>query len=291
MGDISFLGLGGMGFALAKTIAEAGHETIVWNRTEERAAPLQEIGAKLTSTPAEAIKESPITIVCVSDYEAAEAFLRTSESLAALKGRVLIQLSTGAPNLARATDEWIKQAGASYLDGEIMAYVEQIGGPESQFLIAGDEKAYLLSEPLLKIMAPLTKYLGDNPARSSAINLGILSGGVGLITGILNGAAICEAEGVSIAEFGSLFPLILGYDTEALGESVKKIETGGLEESDAPIEMWAATIGPMIECAKETGYDPNIPIFIKDFFDRAIEQNLGGHDVGALINILRPGNR
>ncbi|MHC4374798.1 MAG: NAD(P)-dependent oxidoreductase [Planctomycetota bacterium] len=291
MGDISFLGLGGMGFALANTITKAGYDTVVWNRTEARATPLLENGAKLATSPAEAIIESPITIVCVSNYEAAETFLRTPESLAALKGRVLIQLSTGAPNLARATDEWIKQAGASYLDGEIVAWVEQIGGPESQILIAGDENAYLQAETLLKILAPLTKYLGDNPARSSAINLGILSGGLGLITGILNGAAICESEGVSIAEFGDIFPLLMRYDAEELGERVKKIEAGGLEESDAPIEMWAATIDPMIECANETGYNPNIPMFIKDFFDRAIKQGLGGHDVGALIHVLRPGNR
>lgn len=141
MGDISFLGLGGMGFALANTITKAGHDTVVWNRTEERATPLLESGARLASSPAEAISESPITIVCVSDYNAADEFLRTPDSISALNGRSLIQLSTGSPKLARGTDEWVKQAGASYLDGEIMAYVDQIGGPESQFFIAGDERA------------------------------------------------------------------------------------------------------------------------------------------------------
>lgn len=85
-----------------------------------------------------------------------------------------------------------------------------------------------------------------------------------------------------------MFPLIMRYDAEALGESVKKIEAGELEESNAPIEMWAATIGPMIECAIKTGYDPKIPVFIQEFFGRAIKRGQGEHDVGALINVLRP---
>ena len=72
MGDISFLGLGDMGFALASTIAKAGYDTIVWNRTKERATPLLDHGARLASSPVEAISESPIVVVCVSDYETAE---------------------------------------------------------------------------------------------------------------------------------------------------------------------------------------------------------------------------
>ena len=43
MGDISFIGLGDMGFAIANTAMRAGFDTVVWNRTKERAAPLIEI--------------------------------------------------------------------------------------------------------------------------------------------------------------------------------------------------------------------------------------------------------
>ena len=291
MANISFLGLGDMGFALANTITEAGYNTIVWNRTRERATPLLEKGAILASSPVEAISKSSIIVVCVSDYEAAEKFLRTPEALAALKGRVLVQLSTCSPKQARATHDWVHQAGASYLDGEILAYVEQIGTAESLFFVSGDSNAYSQCEKLLKILAPQTRYLGPNPARASALTLGFHSGSLGLITGLLNGAAICEAEGVSMSEFGDLIPMLLSYDAAALSESVKKIEAGGLENSDASIGVWAAITKPMIETARETGYDPAIPAFIQELFNRAIENGLGKHDVGALINILRPDSR
>jgi hypothetical protein len=44
----------------------------------------------------------------------------------------------------------------------------------------------------------------------------------------------------------------------------------------------------MVEYAKETGYDPEVCTFIRQFFGQAINRRLGAHDVGALINILRP---
>ena len=287
MGSITVLGLGYMGFALADTMTKAGHDTIVWNRTDERAKPLVESGARLMPSPAEAISESPVTVVCVSNYEAADSFLRTPESLGALEGRILVQLTSGSPRLARSTHEWVKEAGAAYLDGEILAYVEQIGGPEAQILIAGDDDAFSQVEPLLRTLAPLD-YLGDNPTRASALNLAILSGSMGLITGVLNGAAICEGAGISVAQYGKRLPPLMGYIADALVENLRRIEDGGLDESDAQIQVWAAFTDSMVECADDAGYDSEIPKLIQKFFGRAVEQGLGKQDVGALIKVLRP---
>jgi 3-hydroxyisobutyrate dehydrogenase-like beta-hydroxyacid dehydrogenase len=288
MGDVSFIGLGDMGCALASTTAKAGYDTIVWNRTKKRATPLLEQGARLASSPAEAISESPIVVVCVSDYEVADAMLQTTDCLAAMKGHVPVQLSSGSPKLASTTNEWVQQAGASYLDGEIVAYPSQIGGLEAQIFIAGDETAFAEAEPLLRVLSPLTEYLGDTPARASALNLAIISAGVGLITGVISGAAICEAAGVSLVEFGRHFPLSTASDAKALVESLRKIEDGGLDESDASIDGWAPIVDSIVEYAKETGYDPEVSAFIKRFFGQAIDRGLGAHDVGALINVLRP---
>ncbi|MFD0818979.1 NAD(P)-binding domain-containing protein, partial [Micromonospora zhanjiangensis] len=52
---ISILGLGPMGRALATAALAAGHPTVVWNRTPDRAAPLVERGAVLAPTAADAL--------------------------------------------------------------------------------------------------------------------------------------------------------------------------------------------------------------------------------------------
>lgn len=289
MADVSFIGLGAMGFALADTAAKSGRETVVWNRTRGKALPLVERNATIASSPAEAISASPLVVVCVSDYETSNALLGTNDCVSALKGRVLVQLSSGSPRLARAALESSKQAGISYLDGEIAAYTDQIGRADAQILIAGDEEAYSTAESLLKTLAPQTRYLGADPAKSSALNLAILSGSVGLIAGIINGAAICEAAGISPLEFGRDLPQLVMADVDSIAESMEKIENGGLEITDAPIEGWAAIIDLMIQFAEENGYSADVSKFIRQFFGQAANQGFGSHDVGALIHVLRPG--
>ena len=69
MAEVSFIGLGDMGFALANTAAKSGREIVVWNRTKDKALPLVDGNVTVASTPAEAISASPMTVVCVSDYK------------------------------------------------------------------------------------------------------------------------------------------------------------------------------------------------------------------------------
>lgn len=288
MADVSFIGLGAMGFALADTAAKSGREIVVWNRTSDKAIPLTDGKVIVASTPAEAISASPMTVVCVSDYATTESLLGTSECFAALKNKILIQLSSGSPALSRKAYDWAKRAGAYYLDGEIVAYVNNIGCDEFPLLLAGDKSAFDAAEPLLKEYTPRTRYLGSDPAKSSVLSLAALSGSIGLTIGIMNGAALCEAAGISFQELTKDIPTNVAYDGEALMESLSKLDNGGLESSDAPISIWTEIAGLMIEFQEETGYSTDLSKFFLQFYGKAAALGLGSNDVGSLIEILRP---
>lgn len=288
MADVSFIGLGAMGFALADTAAKSGREIVVWNRTSDKAIPLVSGKVIVAATPVEAISASPMIVVCVSDYATTESLLGTPECLSTLKDKVLIQLSSGSPALARKAYEWAKQAGASYLDGEIVAYVNNIGCDSFPLLLAGDESAFHAAEPLLKEYTPRTRYLGADPAKSSALNLAALSGSIGLTMGLMNGAALCEAAEISFQELVKDIPTNVAYDGEALMESLGKLDSGDLESSDAPIGIWAEIADLMIEFQQESGYSTEISTFARQLFGKAIDRGLGSNDVGSLIEILRP---
>jgi 3-hydroxyisobutyrate dehydrogenase-like beta-hydroxyacid dehydrogenase len=282
MAEITFLGLGLMGTALAETMVKAGHDTVVWNRTPSRADSLVAMGARLVPDPADAITKCPITVVCVSDYDASDSFLRTPESLAALNGRVLVQLTSGSYRLARESNEWVTQAGASYLDGGIMGYPSDIGTSDSTFIMAGDEKAYTQAEPLLRILAPNLEYLGDDPGRASAMDSAVMAADFGLIMGVFTGAAICEATGISIKQYVELARPILAMDLEAQYESAIKYEDNGTEETDAYLKQWREVIDPVVETTENAGYNAEFPTLVRTMLDRAIDQGWGKHDVGAL---------
>lgn len=69
MSDVSVIGLGAMGSALAAAFLDHGLSTTVWNRSAERADALVAKGAILSATVADALAASKMTVVCLLNYD------------------------------------------------------------------------------------------------------------------------------------------------------------------------------------------------------------------------------
>ena len=143
MAQVTVIGLGAMGSTLARVLAECGHDVTVWNRSglrPERSAGLD--GVAVAGSPAEAIAASPLTVMCVSHYAAAEETLDAPGATESLAGRVLVQLTNGGETQVRAQMARVRAAGGRMLSGGIMAYPRQIGRPDTVILYSGDASAY-----------------------------------------------------------------------------------------------------------------------------------------------------
>jgi 3-hydroxyisobutyrate dehydrogenase-like beta-hydroxyacid dehydrogenase len=69
---IGFIGLGSMGRAMARNLLSAGHELVVYNRTHARAELLQDHGARVVETPAEAAQGVEAVVTMLADDRAVE---------------------------------------------------------------------------------------------------------------------------------------------------------------------------------------------------------------------------
>jgi 3-hydroxyisobutyrate dehydrogenase-like beta-hydroxyacid dehydrogenase len=175
MSEVSVIGLGAMGYALANTLLDNGHGVTVWNRTSARAEPLVRKGAMQASDAVEAISASPISIICVTDYEATRRIFESEKAASAVAGRLLIQLTTGTPQDARDGLSWAKQHGASYLDGAIIAVPSQIGRPDTTFFVSGSSATFAQGEPLLRVLAGGLQHMGEDVGAAAAWDLAVLS--------------------------------------------------------------------------------------------------------------------
>ena len=130
--DVSLIGLGPMGSALARAL-QRGHTLTLWNRTPSRAEALLGQGTVLAADARAAVAASPIVLVCVADYAAWRAILAQPGVADALRGKLLVQLSTGTPQDAR--DDWARLDGVGYLDGALLATPSQIGRPDTPLFV------------------------------------------------------------------------------------------------------------------------------------------------------------
>ena len=117
--QVSVLGLGAMGSALAAALVKAGHATTVWNRSAGKADNLVAQGAQAAATAGDAVRASRLVIACLLDHASVHEVLDPlSDELA---GRTLINVTTTSPEQSRELAAWAADAGVAYLDGGIMA--------------------------------------------------------------------------------------------------------------------------------------------------------------------------
>ena len=198
--SVTVLGLGAMGTALATSLLAAGHRVTVWNRTPHKAAALAQKGARQAQSPTEAIRDSPLVLVCILDYADIGPLLTDGGAGAAPPRRAVGNVTNGSPDEARALAEQVTALGADYLDGGVMAVPEIIGRPQAFVLYSGAKDAFEAHRGLLDAFAR-SVYLGSDPGLAPLNDLALLSGMYGMFGGFLHAAGLVRSAGGNVAEF------------------------------------------------------------------------------------------
>jgi 3-hydroxyisobutyrate dehydrogenase-like beta-hydroxyacid dehydrogenase len=116
---ISVLGTGRMVSALVKAFLKQEHPVDIWNHTKSRSEPLAALGARITTTVQDAVASAEIVVVNVNDYVTSDRLLQADGVRKGLRGKLLVQLTSGSPRQAREMAAWARQHEIQYLDGAI----------------------------------------------------------------------------------------------------------------------------------------------------------------------------
>jgi 3-hydroxyisobutyrate dehydrogenase-like beta-hydroxyacid dehydrogenase len=286
MSDVTLIGLGEMGSALAKALIDAGHSITAWNRSPERLEKIVALGARGASDVPDAVKSSNVILVCVINYTATQKFLGTEEVIPHLRGKTLVQMGTGTPSEARDNEIWMKSHGGDYLDVSIQSYPEGIGEEGSLFFISGSKAAYELSLPFLKNFGGDLRYYGENVGAANTLDMGELICSLGKFVGFAHAARICEAEGVGLDQFASIFP-----EGEPARELADMVHADNYALGDihpgASVRVWEGVVQLMLDHAQKSGINNEVPNFISALFKRTMDLGYGEEDVAALVKALR----
>ncbi|MGW7087211.1 NAD(P)-dependent oxidoreductase [Streptomyces sp. NPDC054871] len=277
---VSVIGLGLMGQALAGAFLKAGHPTTVWNRTTSKADQLVAQGAHLAPTVGDALKASPLTIICVTEYHAMRELLDASDI--ALDGTTLINLTSGDSAQAREAARWAEQRGARYLDGAIMAVPSGIGTAEAVILHSGPQSDFDAHKSTLDALGTAT-YLGEDHGLAS------LYDGAGLVMmwSILNawlqGTAMLRSVGVDAATYAPFAKQIAAGVAEWLPGHAEQIDNGSFPAEVSTLETDVRAMAHLIEESEAAGVNAELPRLIKEMADRAIAAGHGGEQYPVLI--------
>ena len=282
MTDITAIGLGLMGSALARALLRARLGLTVWNRSMERAKPLRDLGAAGVGTIADAVRASPLILICIDSYDTTRRILEAADVAPHLAGRTLIQLSTGTPKEARAAEAWANRLGARYLDGKLLCGPNAIGTERAMILFAGSNAAFSASQSALKSLGGDIRYLGGDIAAPAALDAAWLTACFGGFIGAAHGARLCEAEGVGI----DLFASTLG-DKDNAGWLVNAIHAKTFENPGATLRVWHEALRRIQDQAGDAGINSEFPDFMAGILKRAIAAGHGGEHIAAMYKVLK----
>jgi 3-hydroxyisobutyrate dehydrogenase-like beta-hydroxyacid dehydrogenase len=245
--DVTVLGCGLLGSALARNFAANGHRTAAWNRTPAKAEALAGDGVSALSEVDEAVRSSKLVLAVTSTYET------TREAVAGVAdwtGTTLVNVGTGTPADAAEMQAWAEARGIRYLDGAVLCYPQQVGTKEGMVLYSGSAEAWAEHEQTLMAPGPYSMFVSDNVKAASVLDTAIIGGFYSAaLSAYVEATTYALDQGVEPETLNAISELAFGALATTGKEGVAAIASGQHETETATLGVYAegcrATVGAM----------------------------------------------
>jgi 3-hydroxyisobutyrate dehydrogenase-like beta-hydroxyacid dehydrogenase len=198
---VGIAGLGRMGHPIAANILNAGFPTVVWNRTPDKAADLRDRGARWADSPADLAQSADIVLTSLADPAAVERVYFAPDGLLASAGpdTILVDLSTGSPDMARRIAAAAQERGAAFLDAPVAGSIPAATSGQLGIMVGGDQAAFNRCADVFAAIGKAAYYLGPsgNGATMKLVANGILAT---LVQALAEGVALGEKAGLAPAD-------------------------------------------------------------------------------------------
>jgi 3-hydroxyisobutyrate dehydrogenase len=155
---IGFIGLGAMGYPMARHLAKE-HEVIVWNRTTEKAERhSKETGTKLAHDLSDCAAAGVIITILPTSKEVDEIVDRLLPSLR--PGTLWIDATSGDPNVSRETAKRLEAAGVDFVDAPVTGAVVGAENATLTIMIGGAAKDFERARDVLRLNGKTIIHVG-----------------------------------------------------------------------------------------------------------------------------------
>ncbi len=284
MSDISVIGLGKMGAALASTLLQSGRSVTVWNRSVEKAAPLVEAGAILASSPEEAIAASEATIACIKTHKTTTELLKPLSGQ--LSGKTILDLSTGGAEEAKELVEMLTAAGAQWHIGMINAYPSGIGKAETAILCAGPPEVWDRWGDAIRALGGASAHVGTEAAAIPGLFAAMFTARQGFMFGLIYGGAVCRKAGLPMEVFAAQVPVTLGMAGNYADLFMRTVPTRDYDDPGATVAVYLAALEDVMATFEATGTPDALPRLMRDLTQRGVDEGYVGHELTSLVEML-----
>lgn len=275
--DVSVIGAGAMGSALVDAFAASGARVTVWNRTEKKAKALEGPRVSVAGSPGDALRDSPITIVAVSDNELARHLI--VEAGEDLQGKTVASASFATPDQASMFDESMRAMNGRYLDLSILGYPEDVRSGSAHLLISGDRASYDLHQKRLLHLGRVA-YVGTTPGSAYMCEMAVLLAYMPMAVSFLQGVRLCERYDLSLDQFKQTVIELYPQRIRTLLERVVRMrgDTTEPEKVEASVRIWGEGVSEYAGFLRELELDSGMYDALERLFKAGVDAGRGEED-------------
>ena len=268
-----------MGLPMAKNILKAGYNLKAFNRSKNKAAPLKDQGAEISSSIKEAVSDSDVVITMLTDDNAVDEIMSSSDFLGGLKSEaIVIDMSSVKPSTATNHGNNLKSKNINYLDAPVSGGT--IGAEEASLaiMVGGEQDVFNRASEILKTMG--------NPTLVGPVGSGQVSKLANqIIVGLTIGAV---AEAVTLCEKAGADPVKMIKALSGGWADSKILQTHGkrmIEKDFSPKGKTSTHLKDMnniLDCANN--FNTHLPIsnLVKEMYKTLVENGHGNKDHSSL---------
>ncbi len=201
--EVGFIGLGAMGSAMARNLADSGHKVRAWNRAGDPGIA----GVTMASDPAEAFGAEVVFTMLSDDPAIREVLLDPGVLGKARHGLVHVVTSTISVAFAGELAAAHAAAGIGYVSAPVLGRPDVAVKGELNILAAGKKDAIDTVRPLLDVLGKKVWDMGEDPPRANAAKIAANMMITMAIEAMAEAVVLTEANGLPRDAF---FELILG---------------------------------------------------------------------------------
>ena len=288
MKNIGFIGIGFMGFPMAKNLLKSGYNLKAYNRSQDKADRLKEFGAEISTSIKDVVTNSDVVIAMLTDDAAVEKVMGSDEFISNIKeSATVIDMSSVNPVITKKYAEILKEKNINYLDAPVSGGT--IGAEEASLaiMVGGDEKIFQECYDLLKILG--------NPTLVGPVTSGQISKLANqIIVGVTIGAV---AEAITLCEKSGTNPSKMIEALSGGWADSKILQTHGKRMIDKDFSPKGKTTTQLKDMTNIVNagkaVETHLPIssLIKEMYKDLVADGHGNTDHSSLYNAIEKVNK
>ena len=277
-----------MGFPMAKNLLKSGFKLKVFNRTVEKANPLKEFGAEISTSIKEVVKDRDVIITMLTDDTAIDELMKNTDFIKNIKSdSTVIDMSSIKPKTAFNHGNLLKIKNVNYLDAPVSGGTIGAEDGSLAIMVGGDQKVFDNVFDIFKSMG--------NPTLVGPISCGQVSKLANqIIVGLTIGAV---AEAVTLCEKAGADPNKMIEALKGGWADSKILQTHGKRMIDKDFSPKGKTsthlkdMNNILECANS--YNTHLPIsnLVKEMYKTLVDNGHGNTDHSSLYNEIERINK